>query len=68
MLESVSKYQTVLLELYEEYRSQITKCNPEDFELLYDALAEDYAKAGYQEIVNERRAAYRAGKSTKLVY
>lgn len=68
VLESVSKYQTVLLELYEEYRSQITKCNPEDFELLYDALAEDYAKAGYQEIVNERRAAYRAGKSTKLVY
>lgn len=66
VLESVSEYQTQLLELYGKYRSQLTKCSPKDFELLYDTLAGEYAKAGYQKIVDERREAYRAGKSTKL--
>ena len=64
--ESVPKYQATLLELYKEYRNELTKCDPKRFESLYEELAVKYAEAGYQEIVDERRAAYRAGKSTKL--
>lgn len=64
--ESVSKYQATLLELYNEYRNQLTKCDTKRFEALYEELAEKYAKAGYQDIVDERRAAYLAGQSTKL--
>lgn len=66
VLESVSKYQSTLLDLYREYRNQLTKCDPEKFELLYDELAQRYAEEGYQSIVNERREAYRTGKSTRL--
>ena len=66
VLESVPKYQATLLDLYAEYRNQITKCSQENFDNLYDALAEQYAEAGYQSIVDERRRAYEAGKSTKL--
>lgn len=64
--ESVSKYQTTLLDLYKEYRNQLTKCDTKRFEALYDELAERYAEAGYQEIVDERRTAYLAGQSTRL--
>ncbi len=66
VLESVAEYQLSLLDLYRQYRYRITKCAPENFEFLYDKLAEEYAKAGYQSIVDERREAYKAGKSTRL--
>ena len=65
-LESVAEYQSSLLDLYRQYRYQITKCAPENFERLYDELAKKYADAGYQNIVDERREAYKAGKSTRL--
>lgn len=63
---SVSKYQATLLELYKEYRNELTKCDSKRFESLYDELAEQYAEAGYGDIVAERRKAYQAGQSTKL--
>ena len=41
-------------------------CSPEEFDALYDELAQQYADAGYQEILDERAAAYEAGSTTKL--
>lgn len=66
VLDSVGEYQASLLELYTEYRDQLTMCDPAKFDTLYDELAKKYADAGYQEIVNERKEAYEAGQSTKL--
>lgn len=66
VLESVSEYQASLLELYTEYRDQLTMCSPDEFDALYDELAQKYADAGYQAIVDERLEAYTAGQSTKL--
>lgn len=66
VLDSVSEYQASLLELYTEYRDQLTMCSPDEFDALYDELAQKYADAGYQEIVDERKEAYEAGQSTKL--
>lgn len=66
VLDSVSEYQASLLELYTEYRDQLTMCSPDEFDELYDELAQKYADAGYQEIVDERKEAYEAGQSTKL--
>lgn len=66
VLESVSEYQASLLELYTEYRDQLTMCAPDEFDALYDELAQKYADAGYQAIVDERKEAYEAGQSTKL--
>lgn len=66
VLPSVSKYQAALLDLYADYRYRITKCSPEEFDFLYDELAEEYGKAGYRRIVDERCKAYKEGKSTRL--
>ncbi|MDE6221596.1 MAG: sugar ABC transporter substrate-binding protein, partial [Lachnospiraceae bacterium] len=66
VLDSVGEYQASLLELYTEYRDQLTMCDPDEFDTLYDELAQKYADAGYQEIVDERKEAYEAGQSTKL--
>lgn len=66
VIDSVAEYQATLLELYTEYRDNLTMCAPEEFDALYDELAAEYAAAGYQEIVDERTAAYEAGNSTKL--
>lgn len=66
VLDSVGEYQASLLELYTEYRDQLTMCDPEEFDALYDELAQKYAEAGFQEIVDERKEAYEAGQSTKL--
>lgn len=41
-------------------------CSPDEFDVLYDELAQKYADAGYQAIVDERKEAYEAGQSTKL--
>lgn len=67
-IESVSEYQATLLSLYEEYRVKLTKCDPAEFDKLYDEYAKKYWDAGYGEIVEERIAAYNAGSSTKLPY
>lgn len=67
VLEKESEYQGVLNELYKEYRDQLTMCSPEEFDALYDELSQKYLEAGYQEILEERKAAYEAGNSTKLV-
>ena len=66
VIESASEYQATLLSLYTEYRDQLTMCSPEEFDALYDELAQQYADAGYQEILDERAAAYEAGNTTKL--
>lgn len=66
VLDSVSEYQASLLELYTEYRDKLTMCAPEEFDALYDELAQKYADAGFQAIVDERKEAYDAGQSTTL--
>ena len=41
-------------------------CKPEEFDSLYEKYAQEYAKAGYQEIMDQRLEAYKDGNSTKL--
>ena len=65
-INSESEYSATLLSLYQEYSVQLTKCKPEEFDALYDELSKKYLEAGYQEIIDERLAAYKAGNSTKL--
>lgn len=66
VLDSATEYQAPLLSLYTEYRDQLTMCSPDQFDALYDELAEKYADAGFQEIVDDRLDAYEDGMSTKL--
>jgi len=65
-VEAESEYTASLLSLYQEYSVQLTKCAPADFDALYKDLSQKYLDAGYQEVIDERLAAYEAGNATKL--
>lgn len=65
-VESESEYTASLLSLYQEYSVALTKCAPEEFDAKYEEFKQKYLDAGYQEIIDERKAAYDAGQTTKL--
>ncbi|MCI8542649.1 extracellular solute-binding protein [Acetatifactor aquisgranensis] len=65
-LESVAEYGNTLFDLYAEYRDQLTMCDPEEFDELYDELSQKYLDQGYQEVIDERKAAFESGQTTKL--
>ncbi len=66
-MEAEAEYQTVLVNLYKEYRDKLTMCSPEEFDALYAEYAQAYLDAGWQEIIDERAAQYEAGFSTHLL-
>lgn len=65
-IESESEYSATLLSLYQEDYAKLVKCDPAEFDALYEQLCQEYLDAGYQEIIDERLAAYEAGNTTKL--
>ena len=65
-INSVNEYQGSLEALFKEYATALVKCKPEEFDTLYKQYSQAYLDAGYQEIIDERLAAYKAGNSTKL--
>ena len=65
-IDAESEYSAALLPLWQEYNVKLTKCKPEEFDALYSEFSQKYLDAGYQEIIDERLAAYEAGKTTKL--
>ena len=66
-MEAEAEYQKVLTEKYKEYRDKLTMCAPEEFDALYAQFAQEYLDAGYQEVIDERAAAYEAGNSTHML-
>ena len=65
-IESESEYTAPLLSLWQIDFAKLVKCDPAEFDALYDQLAQEFLDAGYQEIIDERLAAYEAGQCTKL--
>lgn len=66
-MEAEAEYQTTLVNLYKEYRDKLTMCKAEEFDALYAEYAQAFLDAGYQEVIDERAAAYEAGNSTHLL-
>lgn len=65
-IESVNEYQGTLLGKYVELRDKLVTCKPEEFDKLYEQYTKEYNEAGYKEITDERRAAYKDGNCSKL--
>ena len=65
-IQSESEFSPTLLSLYQEYSVALTKCKPEEFDALYAEYSKKFLDAGYQQIIDERLAAYEAGFTTKL--
>ena len=66
VIEAEAGYRDSLASLYVQYRDELTMCDPDEFDALYDQRAQEYLDAGYQEIIDERGAAYDNGLTTKL--
>lgn len=67
-IEAESEYNASLLSLAIEYYDTLVMCDPADFDAKYEELAQAYLDAGYQEVIDERLAAYEAGNTTKLPF
>lgn len=65
-IESLNEYRATLESLFQEYYTKLVKCDPDEFDDLYEDLSQEYLDAGYQEIMDEKLAAYEAGHCTKL--
>lgn len=65
-IDAVTEYNQTLYDLYAEYRDQLTMCAPEQFDALYEELSQKFLDAGYQEVIDDRKAAFDAGQSTRL--
>ena len=55
------EYKTVLYDLYAELRDKIVTGSEADFEKNYEDASKQYLDAGYQAIIDEKKAAYEAG-------
>ena len=65
-IDSESEYSATLLSLYQVDYAKLIKCDPEEFDTLYEELSQEFLDAGYQEIIDERLEAYQNGQTTKL--
>ena len=65
-IESESEYSASLLALYQEYYAKLVKCDPAEFDALFAQFSQEFLDAGYQEIMDERLAAFEAGNTTRL--
>ncbi|MCR5214048.1 MAG: extracellular solute-binding protein [Eubacterium sp.] len=63
-IEAESEYSESLLSLYIVDFDKLVTCDPSEFDALYEQLSQEYLDAGYQEVIDERLAAYEAGNST----
>lgn len=63
---AVTEYGQTLYGLYAEYREKLTTCAPEEFDALYEQYAAEYAKQGFQAVIDEKAELYNAGLTTKL--
>ncbi len=63
-IETLAEYSSDLAELWKEsYVQIVTKAaTEEDFESMYEQMSQKYLDAGYQEILDEKKAAYDAGE------
>jgi putative aldouronate transport system substrate-binding protein len=65
-IESVTRYAGSLTSMFQEFATALVKADPDDFDAMYEEYVQRYLAAGFQEIMDERLAAYNAGLSTRL--
>jgi ABC-type glycerol-3-phosphate transport system substrate-binding protein len=60
-IESVAKYKADLNNLFQELYLDIVMSSPDQFDAKYEAAKKKFLDAGYQKILDEKKAAYDAG-------
>ncbi|MCI1982091.1 MAG: extracellular solute-binding protein [Oscillospiraceae bacterium] len=59
-IPSVAEYKATLLSKWQKDTVILTTCKPSEFDSKYKHLCKEYLDAGYQKILDERKAAYEA--------
>jgi putative aldouronate transport system substrate-binding protein len=59
-IASIQKYKANLDKIYLDGLLKAIMCKAEDFDKMYEAMAQEYMKNGGQEILNEQKEVYRA--------
>ena len=65
-IEAENEYRGTLQALFTEFYDKLVMCKPEEFDALYEQYTAEYMDAGYREVIEQRKAAYEAGQTTKL--
>ena len=61
-IDSLSKYGASLKSKWEGIQVDLINCKPEEFEAKYKSACEEYLSSGYQQILDEKKEAYKAMK------
>ena len=65
-IEAENEYRGTLQALFTEFYDKLVMCKPEEFDALYEQYTAEYMDAGYRDVIEQRKAAYEAGQTTKL--
>lgn len=65
-IESQNRYAASLESMFQEFYTKLVKADPDDFDDMYEDMKQQYLDAGYQEIIDEKLAAFEAGQCTRL--
>lgn len=57
-ISAVSEYKAILQEKFQEYYTRLVMCDPSEFDALYEQYCKEYLDAGFQKIIDEKKAAY----------
>ncbi|MBQ8300796.1 MAG: extracellular solute-binding protein [Clostridia bacterium] len=62
---SLSEYAGSLLSVWQKCQVELVNCKPEEFEAKYEQACAEYLAAGYQEVLDEKKALYEEEKASK---
>lgn len=62
-VSSLTEYAGSLLTLWQKWQVELINCKPEEFDALYEQACAEYLAAGYQEVLDEKKALYEEEKA-----
>ena len=62
-IDSLADKGATLLNVWQKAATELYNCNPADFDTIYEKYCKEYYAAGYQEILDEKEAAYQDMKA-----
>lgn len=64
-VESLTKNAGTLLSKWQIIQTDLTNCKPEEFDAKYEQACKEYLEAGYQEVLDEKKALYDEQKAAE---
>jgi putative aldouronate transport system substrate-binding protein len=62
-IKSLTEYAGTLLGIWQKWQVELINCKPEEFDAKYEQACAEYLAAGYQEVLDEKKALYEETKA-----